>query len=96
MGDITCRCRSRRGAWTHRKRRPTWRPSPLLNRPRTVSGTTSASAQRLSPAEMLVDRANLLTLSVPEMTVLVGGLRVLNANAGQAGHRSVHRLGPEP
>jgi catalase-peroxidase len=39
--------------------------------------------QRLSPAEMLVDRANLLTLSVPEMTVLVGGLRVLNANAGE-------------
>lgn len=42
--------------------------------------------QRLSPAEMLVDRANLLTLSVPEMTVLVGGLRALNANAGQAAH----------
>ncbi len=42
--------------------------------------------QRLSPAEMLVDRAYMLTLSVPEMTVLVGGLRVLNANAGQAGH----------
>jgi catalase-peroxidase len=42
--------------------------------------------QPLSPAEMLVDRANLLTLSVPEMTVLVGGLRVLNANAGQAKH----------
>jgi catalase-peroxidase len=42
--------------------------------------------ERLSPAQMLVDRANLLTLSVPEMTVLVGGLRVLNANAGQAGH----------
>ena len=33
-----------------------------------------------SPAEMLVDRANLLTLSVPEMTVLVGGLRALDAN----------------
>ncbi len=44
------------------------------------------SGQRLSPAEMLVDRANLLTLSVPEMTVLVGGLRVLNGNAGQARH----------
>lgn len=44
------------------------------------------NGQRLSPAEMLVDRANLLTLSVPEMTVLVGGLRVLNANAGQAKH----------
>jgi catalase-peroxidase len=36
-----------------------------------------------SPAEMLVDRASLLTLTVPEMTVLVGGLRVLNANASQ-------------
>jgi catalase-peroxidase len=42
--------------------------------------------QRQSPAELLVDRANLLTLSVPEMTVLVGGMRTLNANAGQAGH----------
>ena len=39
-----------------------------------------------SPAEMLVERANLLTLSVPEMTVLVGGLRALDANAGQADH----------
>jgi len=44
------------------------------------------SGQRRSPAEMLVDRASLLTLTVPEMTVLVGGMRVLNANAGQAGH----------
>jgi catalase-peroxidase len=39
-----------------------------------------------SPAEMLVDKANLLTLTVPEMTVLVGGMRALNANAGQAAH----------
>ena len=39
-----------------------------------------------SVAEMLVDRANLLTLTAPEMTVLVGGLRALNANAGQARH----------
>ena len=37
-------------------------------------------------AELLVDRANLLTLTVPEMTVLVGGLRVLNANVHQAKH----------
>jgi len=44
------------------------------------------AGQRLSPAEMLVDRANLLTLTVPEMTVLVGGLRALNANSGQAAH----------
>jgi len=41
---------------------------------------------RLSPAEMLVDRANLLTLNVPEMTVLVGGMRALNANTGQSGY----------
>ena len=39
-----------------------------------------------SPAALLVDRANMLTLTVPEMTVLVGGLRALNANAGGAGH----------
>ena len=37
-----------------------------------------------SPTEMLVDRANFLTLTVPEMTVLVGGLRTLNANDGQS------------
>lgn len=34
--------------------------------------------------ELLVDRAHLLTLTVPEMTVLVGGMRVLNANVGQS------------
>ena len=33
-----------------------------------------------SPLESLVDRANLLTLTVPEMTVLIGGMRVLNTN----------------
>jgi catalase-peroxidase len=42
-----------------------------------------SSAARLPSEHLLVDRANLLTLSVPEMTVLVGGLRVLGAN-----HRS--------
>ncbi len=40
----------------------------------------------LSPAELLVDKANLLTLTVPEMTVLVGGLRSLDANTGGAKH----------
>ncbi len=43
-----------------------------------------AGALRISPEEMLVDRAQLLTLSAPEMTVLVGGLRVLGANTGDA------------
>jgi catalase-peroxidase len=44
------------------------------------------SAFSVSAEEMLVDRAQLLTLTAPEMTVLVGGLRVLNANVGQAQH----------
>jgi len=39
-----------------------------------------------SAEELLVDRAQLLTLTAPEMTVLVGGLRVLNANFGQSRH----------
>jgi catalase-peroxidase len=39
---------------------------------------------RQSAEELLVDRAQLLTLTAPEMTVLVGGLRVLNANVGQS------------
>jgi catalase-peroxidase len=42
--------------------------------------------QRVSPEELLVDRAQLLTLTAPEMTVLVGGLRVLGANAGRSAH----------
>jgi len=40
----------------------------------------------MAPEEALVDRAQLLTLSAPEMTVLVGGLRVLGANAGKSKH----------
>jgi catalase-peroxidase len=39
-----------------------------------------------SAAELLVDRANLLTLTAPEMTVLVGGMRALNANFGHSEH----------
>jgi catalase-peroxidase len=39
-----------------------------------------------SAAELLVDRANLMTLTAPEMTVLIGGMRALNANVGQAQH----------
>jgi catalase-peroxidase len=38
------------------------------------------------PAEWLVERANMLTLTIPELTVLVGGLRVLGANAGGSKH----------
>jgi catalase-peroxidase len=50
--------------------------------------------QRVSPEELLVDRAQLLTLTAPEMTVLVGGLRVLGANARKSPH-GVFTKGPE-
>ncbi len=43
-------------------------------------------ASRVSPTSMLVDRANMLMLTVPEMTALVGGLRALDANTGGAQH----------
>ncbi len=42
--------------------------------------------QRLSAEELLIDRAQLLTLTAPEMTVLVGGLRVLKADGGTSAH----------
>ncbi|MGB8986326.1 MAG: catalase/peroxidase HPI, partial [Candidatus Sulfotelmatobacter sp.] len=44
------------------------------------------SGQVLSAEELLVDRAQLLTLTAPEMTVLIGGLRALGANFGQTKH----------
>lgn len=49
---------------------------------RNYYGADSAT----SPAEMLIDKAGTLNLSVPEMTVLVGGLRVLDANTGHSPH----------
>jgi catalase-peroxidase len=42
--------------------------------------------ERLSPETLLLDRANLLTLTAPETTVLIGGMRALNANFGQSKH----------
>jgi catalase-peroxidase len=50
--------------------------------------------QSLSAEELLVDRAQLLTLTAPEMTVLVGGLRVLGANTGKSG-QGVYTKQPE-
>jgi catalase-peroxidase len=44
------------------------------------------SGRALSPETLLVERANLLTLTAPEMTVLVGGMRALNANYKQSRH----------
>ncbi|HEY7644255.1 MAG TPA: peroxidase family protein, partial [Hyphomicrobiales bacterium] len=48
--------------------------------------TNSRKLQFMMPEEALVDRAQLLTLTAPEMTVLIGGLRVLGANAGNSKH----------
>ncbi|MGI8810711.1 MAG: catalase/peroxidase HPI [Acidimicrobiales bacterium] len=44
------------------------------------------AGEKLSPETLLLDRANLLTLSAPEMTVLIGGMRALNANVGRSPH----------
>jgi catalase-peroxidase len=41
---------------------------------------------KLSPETLLLDRANLLTLTAPQMTVLIGGMRALNANTGRSRH----------
>jgi catalase-peroxidase len=45
-----------------------------------------SDASYAPPAKMLVEKADMLTLTVPEMTALVGGIRALNANSGQMAH----------
>ena len=59
---------------------------PLEPRADAFRNYISAKRQFMQPEEALVDRAQLLTLTGPELTVLVGGLRVLGANAGQSKH----------
>ena len=44
------------------------------------------AGEKLSPETLLLERANLLSLTAPELTVLVGGMRALNANHGQTAH----------
>ena len=63
-----------------------WRRSPCWSRWRTGSATTSATEPKRYVAELLLDKAQLLTLTAPEMTVLIGGLRALGANFGQSQH----------
>ena len=53
------------------------------------------AGHRKPAEELLVERANMLTLTAPEMTVLVGGMRALNANFGQSQHGVLTRR-PEP
>jgi catalase-peroxidase len=44
------------------------------------------SGEEMSPEELLLERAYMLTLTAPQMTVLIGGMRALNANSGQSKH----------
>src|SRR4029077_251080 len=60
--------------------------APLEPRADGFRNYTSSKRQFMAPEEALVDRAQLLRLSAPEMTALVGGLRVLGVNAGQSKH----------
>jgi catalase-peroxidase len=60
--------------------------APLEPRADGFRNYLSGKQQFMAPEEALVDRAQLLTLTAPEMTVLVGGLRVLGANASGSGH----------
>ncbi len=60
--------------------------APLEPRADGFRNYTSGKRQFMAPEEALVDRAQLLRLTAPEMTVLVGGLRVLGANAGGSRH----------
>jgi catalase-peroxidase len=60
--------------------------APLEPRADGFRNYISGKRQFMMPEETFVDRAQLLTLTAPEMTVLVGGLRVLGANAGNLKH----------
>jgi catalase-peroxidase len=60
--------------------------APLEPRADGFRNYIGGKVQFMKPEEALVDRAQLLTLTAPEMTVLIGGLRVLGANAGDSTH----------
>ena len=60
--------------------------APLEPRADGFRNYVSGKPQFMKPEEALIDRAQLLTLTAPQLTVLVGGLRVLGANAGNAKH----------
>jgi catalase-peroxidase len=60
--------------------------APLEPRADAFRNYIGKKQQFMAPEEAMVDRAQLLTLTGPEMTALIGGLRVLGANAGQSKH----------
>ena len=75
-----------RVAPTPPRSRPTSSRSPCSSRGPTASATTCGPARSCQPETLLVDRAYMLDLTAPEMTVLVGGLRALGANVGGSQH----------
>ena len=70
-----------------------WHLRARSNRSPTASATTRRRATAVPAEALLIDKAQLLTLTAPEMTVLVGGLRVLGANVGRIAARRLHRRG---
>ncbi len=60
--------------------------SPSSNRWPTASAISRRRAYQVSAEALLIERAQLLTLTAPEMTVLVGGMRVLNTNVDGSKH----------
>ena len=76
------RCPSPRDARTRRRSRPTSSRSPFSSRLADGFRNYLGKGARRPAEHLLVDKASLLTLTAPEMTVLVGGLRVLGANHG--------------
>ena len=80
-----------RAAPTPRRSRPTSSRSRCSSRGPTASATTSEPARSSPPETLLLDRAYMLELTAPEMTVLVGGLRALGTNVGRHAARRLHR-----
>ena len=68
-----------------------WSRSRCSSRWPTASATTRRRAFAVPAEELLLDKAQLLTLTRPEMTVLIGGLRVLGTNVGECTARRLHR-----
>ena len=75
--------------WTRRCDRtskPMQKASSRLSRSPMVSATTLKTKLSVKTEDMMIDKAHLLGLSLPELTVLVGGLRALGAVSGNTGH----------
>ena len=80
----------------HARSRPTSSRSRSSSRGPTASATTCAPGEKLPPETLLLDRAYMLGLSAPEMTVLVGGLRALGRQRRRRPARRPHRPGRAP